>query len=62
MADQKTGKIKSVAGPLVIAKDMRGCEMYEVVRVGRESLMGETIKLMDQVDKAIHSHGGWPIK
>ena len=46
MADQKTGKIKSIAGPLVIAKDIRGCEMYEVVRVGKEGLMGETIKLM----------------
>jgi len=46
MADQKTGKIKSIAGPLVIAKDMRGCEMYEVVRVGQEGLMGETIKLV----------------
>ena len=36
MVDQKTGKIKSIAGPLVIAKEMRGCEMYEVVRVGQE--------------------------
>jgi len=40
MTDQKTGRIQSVAGPLVIAKDMRGCEMYEVVRVGEEGLMG----------------------
>jgi V/A-type H+-transporting ATPase subunit A len=46
MTDQKTGKIQSIAGPLVIAKDMRGCEMYEVVRVGQEGLMGETIKLI----------------
>ena len=46
MADQQTGKIKSIAGPLVIAKDIRGCEMYEVVRVGQEGLMGETIKLV----------------
>ncbi|MBW2003346.1 MAG: V-type ATP synthase subunit A [Deltaproteobacteria bacterium] len=46
MADQKTGTIKSIAGPLVIAKDIRGCEMYEVVRVGQEGLMGETIKLV----------------
>jgi len=49
MADQKTGKIKSIAGPLVIAKDMRGCEMYEVVRVGQEGLMGETIKLVEDL-------------
>jgi len=46
MAGQTTGKIKSIAGPLVIAKGMRGCEMYEVVRVGQEGLMGETIKLI----------------
>jgi V/A-type H+-transporting ATPase subunit A len=46
MADRKTGKIASIAGPLVIAKDIRGCEMYEVVRVGQEGLMGETIKLV----------------
>jgi V/A-type H+-transporting ATPase subunit A len=46
MADQKTGKIASIAGPLVIAKEIRGCEMYEVVRVGQEGLMGETIKLV----------------
>jgi V/A-type H+/Na+-transporting ATPase subunit A len=46
MTDYNKGKIKSVAGPLVIAKGMRGCEMYEVVRVGNEGLMGETIKLI----------------
>jgi V/A-type H+-transporting ATPase subunit A len=46
MADARTGKIQSIAGPLVIAKGMRGCEMYEVVRVGQEGLMGETIKLI----------------
>lgn len=46
MTDQKTGRIRSIAGPLVVAKDMRGCEMYEVVRVGEEGLMGETIKLI----------------
>jgi len=46
MTDASTGKIQSIAGPLVIAKGMRGCEMYEVVRVGQEGLMGETIKLI----------------
>jgi V/A-type H+-transporting ATPase subunit A len=49
MADQKTGKIASIAGPLVIAKDIRGCGMYEVVRVGQEGLMGETIKLVEDL-------------
>jgi len=30
---------------LVIGKGMKGCEMYEVVRIGKEGLMGETIRL-----------------
>ncbi|MFW6146968.1 MAG: V-type ATP synthase subunit A [Thermodesulfobacteriota bacterium] len=46
MAEGTIGAIQSIAGPLVIAKGMRGCEMYEVVRVGQEGLMGETIKLI----------------
>jgi len=49
MSSQKTGRIKSIAGPLVVAKDMRGCEMYEVVRVGQEGLMGEIIKLIQDL-------------
>jgi V/A-type H+-transporting ATPase subunit A len=49
MSNQKTGRIKSIAGPLVVAKDMRGCEMYEVVRVGQEGLMGEIIKLIQDL-------------
>ena len=49
MTDSNTGKIKSIAGPLVIGKGMRGCEMYEVVRVGNEGLMGETIKLIEDL-------------
>ncbi len=49
MAGQTTGKIKSIAGPLVVATGMRGCEMYEVVRVGQEGLMGETIKLIEDL-------------
>ncbi|MHC1567730.1 MAG: ATP synthase subunit A [Candidatus Syntropharchaeia archaeon] len=39
------GIISKIAGPLVVAENMRGCEMYEVVRVGEEGLMGETIRL-----------------
>ncbi len=45
MPEYKDGSIKSIAGPLVIAKELEGCEMYEVVRVGDEGLMGETIRL-----------------
>ncbi|NPA74501.1 MAG: ATP synthase subunit A [Euryarchaeota archaeon] len=39
------GKIIRVAGPVVIADGMRGSEMYEVVRVGEEGLIGEIIAL-----------------
>lgn len=39
------GKIARITGPVVIADDMRGSEMYELVRVGEEQLMGEIIGL-----------------
>jgi len=45
LPEYKEGIIKSIAGPLVIGKGMKGCEMYEVVRIGKEGLMGETIRL-----------------
>ena len=42
---KKEGRISGIIGPLVIAEGMQGCEMYEVVHVGKENLMGETIRL-----------------
>ncbi len=39
------GKIIRVAGPVVVADGMKGSEMYEVVRVGEEGLIGEIIGL-----------------
>jgi len=39
------GIIAKITGPLVVADKMRGCEMYEVIRVGEEGLLGETIRL-----------------
>ena len=39
------GKIIRVAGPVVVANEMKGSEMYEVVRVGEEGLIGEIIAL-----------------
>jgi V/A-type H+-transporting ATPase subunit A len=42
---KEKGIISKIAGPLVVADSMRGCEMYEVTRVGEEGLMGETIRL-----------------
>lgn len=45
------GKIWRVSGPVVIADDMRGSQVYEVVDVGDERLTGEIIGL--EGDKAV---------
>ncbi len=39
------GSISRISGPLVIAKDMLGSRMYDVVKVGRSELVGEIIQL-----------------
>mmetsp|Transcript_46835 Transcript_46835/g.85795 ORF Transcript_46835/g.85795 Transcript_46835/m.85795 type:complete len:606 (-) Transcript_46835:104-1921(-) len=41
----KTGTVMKVSGPLVVADNMSGTKMYEVVRVGTEKLVGEIIRL-----------------
>ena len=40
-----TGGVFSVSGPVVIAENMLGAAMYELVRVGHNSLVGEIIRL-----------------
>ncbi len=45
------GKIWKVSGPVVIAEDMRGSKVYEVVDVGEARLTGEIIGL--EQDKAV---------
>ncbi len=45
MVEEGKGIIVKIAGPLVVADKMRGCEMYEVIKVGEEGLLGETIRL-----------------
>ena len=39
------GAIKRISGPLVIAKEMLGSNMYDVVHVGKSKLVGEIIQL-----------------
>ena len=39
------GKILKVAGPLVIAEEMAGSKMFELVKIGWNKLVGEIIKL-----------------
>jgi V/A-type H+-transporting ATPase subunit A len=39
------GKIIKIAGPVIVAEGMKGSQMYEVVKVGEEGLIGEIIEL-----------------
>ncbi|MCE5185556.1 MAG: V-type ATP synthase subunit A [Planctomycetaceae bacterium] len=45
MAETKNGRIIKVAGPVVVAEGMIGARMYDVVRVGKENLIGEIVEL-----------------
>ncbi len=40
-----TGVIFRIAGPFIIAKDMHGSRMYELVKVGEAGIIGEVIRL-----------------
>lgn len=40
-----TGKISKIAGPLVVATDMREANMFDVVRVSDSKLIGEIIEM-----------------
>ncbi|MDD5433066.1 MAG: V-type ATP synthase subunit A [Candidatus Pacebacteria bacterium] len=42
---EKIGKIIKVAGPLVVAKGIEDAQMYEVVKVGNEKIIGEVIRI-----------------
>jgi V/A-type H+-transporting ATPase subunit A len=48
MAEVK-GKIIRISGPVIEADGMRGSKMYDVVRVGEENLIGEIIRLNEDV-------------
>ncbi|MDR0696032.1 MAG: V-type ATP synthase subunit A [Christensenellaceae bacterium] len=39
------GKVIKVAGPLIVASGMQECRMFDVVRVGKDRLIGEIIEL-----------------
>ncbi|KAI1332015.1 V-type ATPase [Xylariaceae sp. FL0255] len=40
-----TGKIYSISGPVVVAEDLLGVAMYELVKVGHDELVGEVIRI-----------------
>ncbi|ODV88978.1 hypothetical protein CANCADRAFT_53321 [Tortispora caseinolytica NRRL Y-17796] len=48
--ESQYGSVFSVSGPVVIAQNMIGCAMYELVRVGHDNLVGEVIRI--EGDKA----------
>ena len=45
MSELSDGSIVKVAGPVVVAENMIGARMYDVVRVGEENLIGEIVEL-----------------
>ncbi|KAK9474088.1 ATP synthase alpha/beta family, nucleotide-binding domain-containing protein [Dipodascopsis tothii] len=49
-SESEYGAVFSVSGPVVVAEDMIGCAMYELVRVGHDNLVGEVIRI--EGDKA----------
>ncbi|KZV61328.1 V-type ATPase [Peniophora sp. CONT] len=48
--ESRFGQVFGVSGPVVIAENMTGCAMYELVRVGHDELVGEVIRI--DADKA----------
>ncbi|MGD2072779.1 MAG: V-type ATP synthase subunit A [Candidatus Thorarchaeota archaeon] len=44
-----TGRIESIAGPVVKASGLTSVRMYEVVKVGNEGLIGEVIEVSEDV-------------
>ncbi|KZT56380.1 putative TFP1p-H+-ATPase V1 domain 69 kd catalytic subunit, vacuolar [Calocera cornea HHB12733] len=48
--ESRYGQVFGVSGPVVIAENMTGSAMYELVRVGHDELVGEVIRI--DADKA----------
>ncbi len=40
-----TGTISRISGPVIVARNMKGSKMYDVVKVGEDALRGEIIRL-----------------
>ncbi len=39
------GKIRKISGPVVVAEDVSGLEMHELVMVGKDELIGEVVRV-----------------
>jgi len=49
VSDMKEGVIIFISGPIVRAKGMRAARMYEVVHVGNDRLIGEIVRLEEDI-------------
>jgi V/A-type H+-transporting ATPase subunit A len=49
MSTTKQGRIIKVAGPVVVAENMAGARMYDVVRVGELAIIGEIVELHEDL-------------
>ena len=45
----KTGKIVKISGPVVKAEDVPNARVNDIVRVGKEKLLGEIIEILGNV-------------
>jgi len=55
------GKIYSISGPVVIAEEMSGVAMYELVMVGHDKLVGEVIRInADRATIQVYEETGRP--
>lgn len=45
LKESEFGQVLKVAGPLIVAENMQGAKMYELVKVGWDRLVGEIIKI-----------------
>ncbi|KAF2153540.1 vacuolar ATP synthase catalytic subunit A [Myriangium duriaei CBS 260.36] len=48
--EKQYGSVFSISGPVIVAENMIGCAMYELVKVGKDQLVGEVIRI--NADKA----------
>ena len=49
MDDVLTGKVIAVNGPIVKAVGLKGIRMYDIAEVGSDRLIGEVIRLVDEI-------------
>ncbi|NIO05198.1 MAG: V-type ATP synthase subunit A, partial [Proteobacteria bacterium] len=45
MENRQVGVISKVSGPAVVARNMLGAKMYDMVKVGKIGLVGEIVRL-----------------